>query len=105
MYEIDFTRTALDDLQYFRKFEQNIVLDAIETQLTYEPMVATANRFRRDPPEISQWELRIGEFRVLYNADETVKIVRIQRIGHKPNNELRFRGQRWRGNARRSGKQ
>ncbi|MEZ4861145.1 MAG: hypothetical protein R3C14_07560 [Caldilineaceae bacterium] len=65
MYEIDFTQTALDDLRYFRKFEQNIILDAVHTQLTNEPTVEIGNRFRRDPPEIGEWELRIGEFRVL----------------------------------------
>ncbi|MCB0107034.1 MAG: type II toxin-antitoxin system RelE/ParE family toxin [Caldilineaceae bacterium] len=93
MYEIDFTRTALDDLRYFRKYEQNIILEAIQTQLLYEPTTETGNRFRRDPTEISEWELRIGQYRVLYNADDAVLIVRIERIGHKPNNTLQFRGQ------------
>ena len=102
MYEIDFTQTALNDLRYFRKYEQTIILEAIHTQLTYEPTMATENRFRRDPPEISDWELRVGMFRVLYDADDTVKIVRIERIGDKPNNTLRFRGQSWFGSSRRS---
>ncbi len=101
MYEIDFTRTALDDLRYFRKFEQNIILEAIQTQLVYEPTVETGNRFRRDPPEVSEWELRIGQFRILYDADETVLVVRVERIGHKPNNTLQFRGQPWFGSPRR----
>ncbi|WP_442933213.1 type II toxin-antitoxin system RelE family toxin [Microcoleus sp. herbarium12] len=39
MYEIEFTPDAAKDLQYFRKFEQKILLDAIQTQLTYEPTV------------------------------------------------------------------
>lgn len=82
MYEIDFAQPALDDLRYLRKFEQNLILEAIQTQLIYEPTVETENRFRRDPPEISEWELRVGEFRVLYDADEVILIVRIERIGH-----------------------
>jgi mRNA-degrading endonuclease RelE of RelBE toxin-antitoxin system len=102
MHEIDFTQIALDDLRHFRKFEQNIILDAIQTQLAYEPTLETENRFRRDPAEISEWELRVGVFRVLYNADDTVMIVRIERIGDKPNNRLRFRGQPWFGSSRRS---
>ncbi|UZQ53398.1 type II toxin-antitoxin system RelE/ParE family toxin [Trichothermofontia sichuanensis B231] len=101
MYDIEFTQTALQDLRYFRKYEQNIVLDAIQTQLTYEPTLETENRFRRDPPEISEWELRIGKYRVLYNADSTVMIVRIERIGSKPNNTLSFQGQPWLGSPRR----
>lgn len=101
MYEIAFTQVAFEDLRYFRKYEQNIVLDAIYTQLTHTPMFETGNRFRRDPPEISEWELRIGEFRVLYDADEIVRIVRIERIGYKPNNTLYFRARPRRGSSRR----
>lgn len=101
MYEIDFTRIALDDLHFFRKFEQNLILDAIDQQLRHEPTTETGNRFRRDPPEISEWELRVGEFRVLYDADDIVMIVRVERIGHKPNNTLHFRGQPWFGSPRR----
>jgi mRNA-degrading endonuclease RelE of RelBE toxin-antitoxin system len=101
MYEIDFTQIALDDLRYFRKFEQNIILDAINSQLTTEPTIETGNRFRRDPPELADWELRVSTFRVLYDADEVVMIIRIERIGDKPNNTVRFRGQPWQGSNRR----
>lgn len=54
----------------------------------------TANCFRRDPPDIAEWELRIGVFRVYYNVDESVYIVYVERIGEKPNNEIYFRGRR-----------
>jgi mRNA-degrading endonuclease RelE of RelBE toxin-antitoxin system len=54
MYEIEFTPDAAKDLQYFRKFEQKILIDAIQTQLTYEPTVETKNRFRRSPPDIAE---------------------------------------------------
>ncbi len=101
MYEIDFTRTALEDLQYFRKYEQNIILDAIQFRLTYDPTLETQNRFRRDPPEIGEWELRVGEYRVIYNVDTVIRIVRIERIGSKPNNILNFRGIPWLGSPRR----
>lgn len=92
MYEIEFTPDAAKDLQYFRKFEQKILIDAIQTQLTYEPTVETKNRFRRSPPDIAEWELRTGVFRIFYNVDELVEIVSIERIGEKPNNSVFFRG-------------
>lgn len=57
MYEIEFTADAFEDLRSFRKHEQNIIIDAIDAQLVYEPMVETNNRFRRDPPDIAVWEL------------------------------------------------
>lgn len=94
MYEIEFTPASLDDLRWFRRYEQNIILDAIRTQLAHEPMVETNNRFRRDPPDIAEWELRIGIYRVFYSIEEFVRIVRIERIGAKPNNTVFLRGQR-----------
>ena len=94
MYQIEFTPMARQDLRYFKKYEQNIIIDAIETQLPYEPTVATTNRFPRNPVEIAEWELRAGDFRVFYNVDEQVLIVSIERIGEKPNNRLFFRGKK-----------
>ncbi|MBW4508889.1 MAG: hypothetical protein KME64_20590 [Scytonematopsis contorta HA4267-MV1] len=70
MYEIEFTPEAVTDLRYFRKFEQNIIIDAMQTQLPYEPDIETKNRFRREPADIADWELRIGVFRVFYNVDK-----------------------------------
>jgi len=93
MYDIEFTPEALQDLRHFKKFEQALILDAVQTQLPYEPVTETRNRFRRNPPDIAEWELRIGVFRVFYNVDESVKIVSIERIGEKPNNTVFFRGQ------------
>lgn len=92
MYEIEFTPESVQDLRYFKKFEQNIIIDAIQTQLPYEPVVETLNRFRRNPPDIAEWELRIGVFRVFYNLDEVIQIVSIERIGEKQNNTVFFRG-------------
>jgi mRNA-degrading endonuclease RelE of RelBE toxin-antitoxin system len=93
MYQIEFTPESVQDLRYFKRFEQNIIIDAIQTQLSYEPTVETKNRFRRNPPDIAAWELRVGVFRVFYNVDELVQIVNIERIGEKPNNTVFFRGQ------------
>jgi len=92
MYDIEFTPGAIQDLRYLKKFEQNIIIDAIQTQLLYEPVTETRNRFKRNPPDIAEWELRIGVFRIFYNVDEAVKIVSIERIGEKPNNTVFFRG-------------
>lgn len=94
MFAIEFTPAAREDIHYFKRYEQNIIIEAIETQLTYQPNVETTNRFRRSPPEIADWELRVGDFRVLYNVEESVQVVSVERIGEKPNNELYFRGKK-----------
>lgn len=92
MYNIEYTQVALDDLKWFRKHEQKTIVQAIDTQLTYEPTVQTRNRKPMRPNEIAEWELRIGQFRVLYDVAETVQIVEIERIGQKKGHKFLFRG-------------
>ncbi|NWF78942.1 MAG: type II toxin-antitoxin system RelE/ParE family toxin [Chloroflexi bacterium] len=92
MYDIRYTEGALDDVQWFRKHDQNIILDGIERQLRHEPASETRNRKRLRPNDVAEWELRIGDFRVLYNIDEQTLIVEVQRIGEKRGNAFLFRG-------------
>lgn len=47
-----------------------IVLDAVEKQLSYEPMVETRNRKPMRPNPLAPWELRIGSLRVYYDIQE-----------------------------------
>lgn len=93
MYEIEYTPQAIEDLQFFRKNDQKQILDNIEIQLQYEPTVETRNRKQMRPNDLAAWELRIGKFRILYNVDEVVLIVEVQRIGEKQGNAFLFRGQ------------
>ena len=96
MYAIEYTREAAQDLKWFKKHEQAIIIDAINTQLHYEPTLETRNRFpqRDGDSKISDWELRVADFRVYYNVDEQVRIVRIERITEKRNNWNLFRGRK-----------
>lgn len=93
MYDIDFAPSALEDLRSLRKFEQQQVLDGIEGQLRRQPTVETRNRKRLRPNEIAEWELRIRQFRVFYNAYEQERIVRIEAVGFKVGNLLFIRGE------------
>ena len=92
MYDIKYTETAVADLQWFKKYEQNQILDGIDQQLRYQPTVETRNRKQLRPNPTAAWELRIGDFRVLYDVDEQVSIVEIKRIGEKRGNVLVVRG-------------
>jgi len=94
MYDIAYTQEAFKDLQWFRKYEQSMIIDGIEQQLRYEPTVETRNRKRMSFNEIAEWELRLGNFRVLYNVDEQVRIVEVQRIGEKRGNAFFFKGRK-----------
>ncbi|MCA1991455.1 MAG: type II toxin-antitoxin system RelE/ParE family toxin [Coleofasciculus sp. S288] len=92
MYEIEYTSRAVEDLRCFKRHEQQEIVDGINVQLRYEPTVETRNRKPMRPYSLAAWELRLGEFRVLYNVDEEVLIVEIQRIGKKRGNAFFFRG-------------
>ncbi|HEY9852767.1 MAG TPA: addiction module toxin RelE [Leptolyngbyaceae cyanobacterium] len=93
MFEIEFTDLAIEDLQWFKKHEQNVIIDGIEVNLSYQPTTETRNRKPLRPNNTAEWELRLGEYRVLYNVEELVSIVSIQRVAAKPGNKYIFQGE------------
>jgi mRNA-degrading endonuclease RelE of RelBE toxin-antitoxin system len=92
-YGINFTEGALSDLEWFQKNEQNEIRDAIYANLEYEPTVETRNRKRLRPNNTSEWELRVGSFRVFYDVYEVVRIVAIEAIARKKGSVLFFQGE------------
>ncbi len=92
MYEIEFTIRAEQDLKWFRKNEQNEILDGIEAQLRHTPTVETRNRKRLRPSQTAEWELRAGRFRVFYDVDDEEHSVSIEAIGLKVGNKVYFQG-------------
>lgn len=93
MFEIEITEEALVDLSWFKKREQNIILDGIYTSLSYEPTTLTRNRKRLRNNSVAEWEQRIGDYRVLYNVEAKIRIVSIEKVGEKKGNQLFFRGE------------
>ena len=93
-YQIELTEEAKGDLYYFGAFERKTIVEAVRIQLSYEPLTETKNRKRlRDNP-ISPWELRVGDYRVFYEADESARKVVIVAVGQKIHNDLFIRGKR-----------
>jgi mRNA-degrading endonuclease RelE of RelBE toxin-antitoxin system len=92
MFEIEFTESALADLEYLRRSDQNIILDAIAEQLAVEPLVKTRNRKPLRPNDLADWELRAGRLRAFYAIDVETRIVSIKTIGWKEHNKLFVRG-------------
>jgi mRNA-degrading endonuclease RelE of RelBE toxin-antitoxin system len=93
-FEINVTAIAADHVRTYRKFEQRIILDAIEQQLRHEPMVETRNKKRLGENELSDWELRAERFRVFYDIglEEDRPCVTIKAVGHKEHNILYIGG-------------
>ncbi|MBC6481196.1 MAG: type II toxin-antitoxin system RelE/ParE family toxin [Hormoscilla sp. GM7CHS1pb] len=92
MFELTFTASALDDLHYFKKSEQNLVLDSIEQQLIPEPLTVTRNRKYLRPNLLSSWQLRVGIYRVFYDVEPEEDVVIIKAVGWKEHNRLFIRG-------------
>jgi len=95
MYDIEYTLEAMEDLKRFRKYEQQLIADQIDEQLSYEPSHETRNRKRLRPNSVAEFELRITKFRVFYDVDENEKVVRIEAVGHKEGSCLFIRGKEY----------
>ena len=80
-------------MEEFRKFDRNIILDAIKAQLPFEPLRETRNRKMLRPNPLADWELRIRQHRVFYEVDEQVARVRIVAVGYKEHNKLFIGGE------------
>jgi mRNA-degrading endonuclease RelE of RelBE toxin-antitoxin system len=93
MFNIEMSPIALEDLQWFRKREQQRILSGIEEQLRQQPGVATRNRKRLRIGHRTEWELRIDNVRVFYDILVDAALVRIAAIGYKERIKLYFRGQ------------
>jgi mRNA-degrading endonuclease RelE of RelBE toxin-antitoxin system len=91
-FEIAFTRTAADHVRSYRKYEQQIILDAIDQQLAHEPTTETRNRKRLSENELSDWEMRVGDFRIFYDVliEDERGTVKIKAVGHKEHGVLRI---------------
>lgn len=92
MFQVELTPSAVEDLRSLKRVEQRFVLDAIEQQLPFEPTTATRNRKALRENKLSEWELRIGDFRVFYDVDDNRLVVRVKAVGWKEHNRLLIRG-------------
>jgi mRNA-degrading endonuclease RelE of RelBE toxin-antitoxin system len=93
-FVVRLTDSALEDLDYYRKYDRRIIADGIAVHLTQDADVETRRRRQLEPNPIAPWELRLGDFRVFYELedDEQVKIVA---IGHKEHNDLYILERGW----------
>jgi mRNA-degrading endonuclease RelE of RelBE toxin-antitoxin system len=92
-FSIRLTDSAIEDLDYFRKSERQIIADGISLFLTHDANVKTRRRKPLRPNRLAPWELRIADFRVFYDfeGDDQVKVIA---VGHKEHNDLHIRGEK-----------
>jgi mRNA-degrading endonuclease RelE of RelBE toxin-antitoxin system len=95
MFGIELTPEAVEDLRLLRKFDQQQIIAAIETQLPEQAAQETRNRKRLRPNQLAEWELRVGAFRVFYDIDQDNALVKIEAIGYKQGNKLFVHGEEY----------
>jgi mRNA-degrading endonuclease RelE of RelBE toxin-antitoxin system len=96
-FSVVYDEAAEEDLRAFRAFEARRILDEVDEQLTKAPSTRSRRRKLLEgliPPWNSVrpvWQLRVGDFRVFYDVDETrheVIVRAIRRKGKKTTKEI-----------------
>jgi mRNA-degrading endonuclease RelE of RelBE toxin-antitoxin system len=95
MFQIEFTPEAVEDLRRLRKYDQQLILAAIEEQLPNQAAQETRNRKRLRPNQLAEWELRAGAFRVFYDVDTDNAVVKIEAVGSKEGSKLFVHGEEY----------
>lgn len=90
MFTINYAESVAEDVNAVRAFERRQLLDQIDRQLSHEPNREARNRKvlrgLTPPWEHVQpvWELRVNEYRVFYDVDETAGQVVVRAVRRKP---------------------
>jgi mRNA-degrading endonuclease RelE of RelBE toxin-antitoxin system len=92
-YQIEFAKAVKAHLGALTAAQRRTVLDALDRQLTYEPLKETRNRKPLRPNPVAPWVLRIGELRVFYEASDEPAVVRILAVGIKIRESVRIGGE------------
>jgi len=89
MFTIVIAELAREHLEGLRPFDRNRILDEIGWQLRSSPTVVTARRtmlvgatpsFEHVQPI---WQLRVGDFRVVYDVDRSERVVIVRAVLRK----------------------
>jgi mRNA-degrading endonuclease RelE of RelBE toxin-antitoxin system len=70
-FKITITAEANNHLQSLPVRERRIVEAAVLTRLKYKPTMPTRAIKRLRPNPLAEFELRVGDLRVLYNVEES----------------------------------
>lgn len=89
------TADAESQLRAFSVREQRILEAAILARLLHQPMTPTRAIKKLRPNPFAQFELRVGDLRVLYKVEETEVVLIL--VGRKKGNKLIVKGEEFHG--------
>jgi mRNA-degrading endonuclease RelE of RelBE toxin-antitoxin system len=86
-YEIVVTRAADHDLAALSAYDRTMILGAIDSNLTHQPKQESRSKIKKlIQPAISEFRLRVGDFRVYYDViedDRRVVVLHVYDKGRK----------------------
>jgi mRNA-degrading endonuclease RelE of RelBE toxin-antitoxin system len=87
-YRITISEVATSQLEFLPVRDQRIIEAGVLARLPLAPSVLSKAIKRLRPNSVAEFELRIGDFRVLYNVEEAVQEVVLLIVGRKVGNSL-----------------
>ena len=83
-FEIDVTESAKADLDAIRPYYRRQILDAMESHLSVTPTRESRSRIKRlQLLDVPAYRLRVGDFRVFYDVEESLGTVTVLRVLNK----------------------
>ena len=79
-YEVVFVARAIKDLRPIPRNHQGRIIEKAES-LGVDPYPAGSLKLKGMKEEL--WRVRVGDYRILYAVDDSIKIVEIRRVGHR----------------------
>jgi mRNA-degrading endonuclease RelE of RelBE toxin-antitoxin system len=95
MFKIAITEDAERQFRSLPVRDQRILEAAILSRLEYQPSIPTKAIKRLRPNPLAEFELRVGDLRVLYNVEQDEIVVLI--VGRKVGNKLIVEGKEFHG--------
>jgi mRNA-degrading endonuclease RelE of RelBE toxin-antitoxin system len=89
MFSIRIAALAVTHLAAIRRYDRNRILDAITAQLQHDPEEVTPHRKQLSgiAPSFEHaqpiWQLRVGDFRVIYDIDAVNDVVIVRAVLRK----------------------
>jgi mRNA-degrading endonuclease RelE of RelBE toxin-antitoxin system len=99
-FSISYVEEAVEHLEWIEAKHHRLIKTTIEEQLVHSPLEESRNRKPLEPPAPfkASWELRCGpgnRFRVLYEVDDSLRLVTVLAIGAKHRERLLFCGEEY----------
>jgi mRNA-degrading endonuclease RelE of RelBE toxin-antitoxin system len=96
-FRITITEIADSQLKALTAREQRIIESAVLTRLRFQPTLLSHAIKRLRPNPLAEFELRVGDFRVLYNVEVENSEVVLLIVGRKIGSKLIVEGEEFHG--------